>query len=371
MPDSFTKEDELTRALQQTAEICIECGKCAVACLFLKNNGSPAEIAQKALSSQEGAEQASVLAYDCSCCGLCSAVCPVDARPAEIFSLLREKAQQTGSFDLKRYSPLLGYERTGSRFPFRDSIIPEGCTTAFFPGCTLPALFPQAVLNTMAILKSHDPTVGLVLECCSKPSKMLGLTEKHNSALSELVRNMQEKGIKRVLSGCSNCHVTLKEFDPPFEVVSIYEQLASMDIPAVPPYLKEITVHDPCVTRFEKSIHEAVRLLLRKAGINVSEMKHCGEKTICCGEGGATGFHKPEYSKAWSGKRIEEARKTGLPMATYCAGCVNYLSPNHPTAHILDLLTVERKDIPRLPGFPINYINRLKLRLEARMVRPA
>lgn len=350
------------KILQHTADTCIDCGACISGCRFLAEKGSPAQTAHKALSSEQARQKAAVESYECSTCGLCSAVCPVDARPAEMFKELRNHAQEQNFFNLKKYAPLLNYEKTGCRFPFRGSSIPEGCTTAFFPGCTLPALFPQAVKNTYGILRRNDPAIGLIFNCCSKPSKMLGLDKKHTEDLTKLVREIEKNGIKRILSACSNCHVTLKEFNPPFEVVSVFEELLHMDIPPIRPYLNEVTIHDPCVTRSEKTIHKAVRTLLRQSGVQVTEMKHNGDRTICCGEGGAVNFHIPEYSRTWADKRISEARKTGLAMATYCAGCVNFLSSGHPTAHILDLLTVERDALPRLPGFPATYANRLLLK---------
>ncbi len=352
--------------LHTTAE-CIDCGKCISQCLFLKNNGSPVQIAQEGLSSDEKHDEAALKAYDCSLCYLCSEVCPVDANPAEMFTALRSHAQEKDLHTLDKYSPLLSYEKTGRKFPFRDTIIPNNCETAFFPGCTLPALFPEATKAAFAALRAEDKSFGLILNCCSKPSKMLGLVRQHQDSISELVHEISDKGIKRILTGCPNCYITLKDSNPPFEVLSVYEELLSKKITTITPYLREVTIHDPCVTRFEDNVHDCIRKLLSKAGIKTVEMKHNKRKTLCCGEGGAVNFNKPEYPTEWAAKRISEASETALPMATYCAGCVNFLSTGHPTAHVLDLLLVERKQLPRQPAFPFNYANRLILRLTARM----
>lgn len=353
----------LLDSLGLTAEECIDCGKCMSECSFLAENGSPASIALRAATTPEEIDRSAIKAYDCSMCGLCSAVCPVAARPADIFPGLRFHAQDKGLVDLKKYSPLTNYEKLGRKFPFKGNHIPQGCTTAFFPGCTFPALFPEALKNTYSTLKKNIPDIGLVLNCCSKPSKMLGLKAKHNDLISQTVREIESKGIKKLLTCCPNCHVTFKEYNPSFEVVSIYEELDRQRIQPCSPYLPEVTIHDPCVTRFEESIHDSIRSLLARAGVQIVEMDHHGKKTLCCGEGGAVGFHRLDLARTWSDKRIDEARKVNLPMATYCAGCVNYLKPEHLTVHVLDLLTVERDSLPRLPGFPHNYLNRLKLRL--------
>lgn len=283
--------------MQHTAEQCIDCGKCTSRCLFLAEYGSPGKIAQEGLSSPQKHRETAVRSYDCSMCHLCSAVCPVNAGPAEMFGGLRIYAQNCNLFDLKKYSPLLAYEKTGRNFPFRDNFIPENCETAFFPGCTLPALFPKATRNAFSALRKKDKRYGLILNCCSKPSKMLGLQEKHEDSISALVDEIESKGIKRILTGCPNCHMTLQECQPPFKVQSIYEELRDLDITPVAPYLKEVTIHDPCVTRYEDKVHECIRELLNRAGVNITEMKHSRQKTICCGEGGALNFHNPGYAK--------------------------------------------------------------------------
>ncbi|WP_415719050.1 (Fe-S)-binding protein [Maridesulfovibrio sp.] len=356
---------QMRKALQHTADECIDCGKCMAYCRFLAESGSPLSIALNALSDDETVDDLSQRTYDCSSCGLCSAVCPVKAEPADIFTQLRYHAQANGTFKLEKYAPLLSYERLGQRFPFKAESLPEGCTTVFFPGCTLPAMFPDATRIAFKILKLKDPRTGIVLNCCSKPSKMLGLKSKHEENLSTLVHTLERKGIKKILTACPNCHATFKQFESRLEIVSIYEKLKYANFIPVTPAVKEVTIHDPCVTRSESNIHKAVRDLLKSAGIRVSEMKHNRTETLCCGEGGGTNFHNKAYAMYWSRKRINEAQRIGVPMVTYCAGCVNFLGGNHPTAHVLDILLVKRKTIPKPVAFPFNYLNRLIFRFTA------
>ncbi|NDV25841.1 (Fe-S)-binding protein [Desulfovibrio sp. JC010] len=356
----------LRKELQHTADECIDCGKCMTLCRFLAESGSPVSIALKGLASDDDVDNLSIRSYDCSTCGLCSAVCPVAAQPERMFKELRNHAQANGLFKLEQHSPLLKYEKLGRRFPFKGEFIPDGCTTVFFPGCTLPAMHPDSTRITYKILKRNDPLMGLVLNCCSKPSKMLGLKSRHEERLSTLVHHLERKGVKKILTACPNCHVTFKEFNTKLEIVSIYRKLKYLNFTPVRPKLKEVTVHDPCVTRYETEMHKDVRALLKAVGVRVVEMKHNRTKTLCCGEGGATQFYNKIYAKNWSRKRITEAHRTGVPMVTYCAGCVNFLGYNYPTAHVLDILMVKRKGIPKPVAFPFNYLNRLILRFSAR-----
>lgn len=353
--------------IKNTAVNCIACGKCVSECLFLQQYGSPDTISAKCLASQQGYDEAAINSYNCSECSLCSAVCPVDAQPFKMFVELHRHAQQENLFGLDQYSPLLSYERIGSKFPFKANILPKNCKTAFFPGCTLPALFPAATRSVYSALKKKAPSLGLILNCCTKPSKMLGLYDSHTETISKLSQFIESRGITKILTACPNCHITFKEFSPSFKITSVYEELLNADINVNKPWLTEATVHDPCVTRFESDLQESVRKLLCKSGVNLTEMKHSREKTICCGEGGAVGFHNKILAQTWTGKRISEAEQTGVPMVTYCAGCANHLSSAKPVAHILDLLFVKRNKIPPLPKFPLNYLNRLKLKLSVRL----
>ncbi|HAS90014.1 MAG TPA: (Fe-S)-binding protein [Desulfovibrio sp.] len=357
---------QLKKELQHVADECIDCGKCMSHCRFLAESGSPVSIALRALSSDEEADQAAIRSYACSVCGLCSAVCPVAAEPEHMFKELRNHAQANAIFRLEKCDPILNYERLGQRFPFNAEFIPENCTTVFFPGCTLPAMHPDASRIAFKILKREDPTIGLVLNCCSKPSKMLGLKSRHEETFFALLHRLERKGVKKILTACPNCHITFKEANPKMEIVSVYRRLKYSKFMPVRPTVNEVTVHDPCVTRYESEMHRHVRTLIKSVGVRVVEMRHNRKKTLCCGEGGATAFFNSAYSRNWARKRINEAQRTGIPMVTYCAGCVNQLGFKYPTIHVLDLLLVRRKRIPKPVAFPFNYLNRLIFRFSGR-----
>ena len=48
--------------------------------------------------------------------------------------------------------------------------LPEGCNTVFFPGCTLSGTRSEKVILTYQRLKKSIPSLGIVLDCCTKPS---------------------------------------------------------------------------------------------------------------------------------------------------------------------------------------------------------
>ena len=113
------------------AEKCIECPLCRRECAFLAKYGNPKEIASR-IDPQDDATLA--LAYECSLCGLCGAVCPVDLDPWDLFLEMRRAAVSKGIAPFPEHKMLLDYEKRGTSETYSYYALPEGCQTDFFPG---------------------------------------------------------------------------------------------------------------------------------------------------------------------------------------------------------------------------------------------
>jgi Fe-S oxidoreductase len=112
--------------------------------------------------------------------------------------------------------------------------------------------------------------------------------------------------------------------------------------------------------RFESEVQESVRDLISGVGGAVTEMKHSGARTLCCGEGGAVGFKEKQNKVEWQNRRKDEAGS--LPMVTYCAGCTISLHSST-TIHILDLIFPPHDGKKnRLVMPPRTYVNRFIFR---------
>lgn len=57
---------------------------------------------------------------------------------------------------------------------------------------------------------------------------------------------------------------------------------------------KHITYHDPCYLGRGNGVYESPRDLIRKLGVNLTEMKRNKNRALCCGAGGAQMFKEPE-----------------------------------------------------------------------------
>jgi Fe-S oxidoreductase len=213
-------------------------------------------------------------------------------------------------------------------------------------------------------LQNFFPNLGIVLDCCTKPSHDLGRSAYFQAMFSEMQQYLIGQGIKSVLVACPSCHAVFNQYGRGLTTRSTYEILAreywqeGVKIPAVP-----VTIQDSCVARFENGIQNSVRKLVQARGVAFEEMKHHGKKTLCCGEGGGAHFVAPGLAGSWSERRKSEVG--GKRIITYCAGCAHFLGRVGPTAHLLDLLFDPAAALAgraKVAKAPLTYLNRLLLK---------
>ncbi len=339
---------------RSVAENCLDCSICVKQCQFLSANGSPRHLAELFLKEPD-----SDLAFRCSLCRLCTAVCPKDVDPAGLLMAQRCQAVNHDKGHHGQHRPLLSYEKRGSSRLLSWYGLPQGCDTIFFPGCALPGSRPQRVLDVVSQLQGEIPNLGVVLDCCTKPSHDLGRRDYFQTMFSGLLEILKRCGIKKVLVACPNCFRMFKEYGT-LEVQTIYELLKA---PSGTALQAEVTLHDPCGVRFDSQIHGAVRTLVRDAGCTVREMKHHGKNTLCCGEGGAVGYLDKDLARSWVELRRQEAGE--LKVITYCAGCSHYLGQSMDSSHILDLLYEPDRTMAakvKVARAPMTYWHRFRLK---------
>jgi Fe-S oxidoreductase len=230
-------------------------------------------------------------------------------------------------------------------------------------------------------LQEIIPTVGLVLDCCSKPSHDLGRTEYFHSIFNKMNSYLTAQGIRTVLTACPSCTKIFRQCGHGLNVLTVYEFIHSRGkgggkrgdckSNATPVIGKAITVHDPCPLRDDVTTQQAVRAMLTDMGHTLVEMENCGKRTLCCGEGGMVGAVNPERAGEWAvlcqrqagGGQIVTRIVTRI--VTYCAGCTGYLNRVVPTIHIADLLyrpEVALSENLKIARAPFTYWNRLRFK---------
>jgi Fe-S oxidoreductase len=346
-------EEELAAALDDILTNCTQCGACRRDCLFLQRHALPFELAE---AFTKGTLDA-MAPFRCSLCRLCTAVCPEKLDPSRLIWHMRCYFMQQGAVSIRPYRQLLAYERLGGSRLFGLFQLPAGCDTVFFPGCALAGAYPHALLHAISALRQRVANLGIILSCCAKPSHDLGRMDYFSAVMDELLDSFRRRRIQTLITACPSCHQVFSDYGSTLTVRSIYEYLSTPtgDEPATT--LTNLAIHDPCATRFHPDIQRGVRSVLYNRSCTVRELNHRQEKTFCCGEGGAVGFIDSSYQKMWAEKRCGETGNE--PLVTYCAGCVQTLSPRRPVHHVLELLFGPRNTKKKPARPPITYLNRL------------
>ena len=348
-------------ASREIAEGCIECGICVKKCAFLEKYGTPKQIADSWLQGKEGS---AVNPFACSLCNLCTAVCPVDIEPRQMFLAMRCEAAARNAAVLKPQKVLLNFERRGTSKRYSFYGLPPGCDTVLFPGCGLAGSRPQRVMQLFDYLANRFPNLGIALDCCTKPSHDLGRASFFRAMFGEMRQYLVSHGVKNVIAACPSCYSIFSQYGEDLNCSHAYNLLQEEDFqPNAGLSPVTVTVQDSCVARFDANVQQRVRSLIKARGVSWEEMRHHGTKTLCCGEGGGAHFVAPGLAGSWANMRRREAQNRRI--ITYCSGCAHFLGKVTPTTHLLDLLFDPAAALVgkiRVSQAPFTYLNRLLLK---------
>jgi fumarate reductase (CoM/CoB) subunit B len=361
-------------------EGCNECGVCVEECLFLRKYAlTPLQAVLDEEARMRGAlgsagERTAETPFACLLCGLCDSVCPIQLRPSEMFGDLRTRSVQGSRaiagcrpfFSDRKYN-LYSIYRSANSIDYSDSYRPK-TKTILFPGCSLGTFFPKLTRALYDNLAKTEPDLGLIMDCCQKPLKDLGLEERYEKASAKLEAVLDDMGVEKIVTACPSCLRVLRERFKGRQVVSCYSMITpTADEAGIASFGKEaveaaetdpraggkvrITVHDSCSDREYGVVGPQVRRLLSETkSVEMVEMAHNGRNSLCCGAGGLISAVDPKLSSDFNRQRIGEAESSGAEvMVTYCATCVNaFRSGGNPskveTRHVLELLLGVKED---------------------------
>lgn len=341
----FEISEDTLEKIKRENEKCIGCNICMSGSPMLNDYcDSPLDLLGDMIDS---GEVDSEIPYSCALCGYCNKVCTEDVDLMGVFAKLREDIVNNTDGRLPKelgYNSVKFHQKNSFSTRFSTDILHKAdqSSTVFFPGCSLVAYSPETVQKTYEYLRLYMNGLGIYLSCCGKPTNCMGFKDDFKNYYKSLEVEFKKKNIKRVITACPNCFVTIRDNSPQIEVISLWEILRDIGIPEE---LKGIgndlemslTVHDPCPTRLEVETHRAIRGILEELGIVVNEMKYNRENTLCCGSGGMTHLTNTALSEAQMDRRASESEDDHI--ITYCEECVESMKRGGKSGiHILDLL---------------------------------
>lgn len=217
-----------------------------------------------------------------------------------------------------------------------DVEVKAASKVAYFEGCGMKMMFPEAAAETLNILKTQTKPLLKKNVCCGLPHLAHGLRDDFMKLSRKNIAIYEDADI--VVSDCASCGGMLKHLgsyfkdDPKWrerasafskKVVDLTEYLAKVGYMPRQKLKTTFTYHEPCHLGRGQGIKKQPRELLRAAG-NFVEMK---EADTCCGGAGSFHLDYPDVASRIIDKKQANIEKTGANIVvTGCPGCLIQLS---------------------------------------------
>ena len=313
-----------------------------------------------------GAEEAGIIDPDalwaCTTCGACVEQCPVDIEhvdhivdlrrhqvmiesrfPAEAGSLLRNLEQRGNPWGAPAASRTDWTRNLGFEVPVVGEAGVTGFEYLFWVGCA-GAFDERGRRTTRAVATLlHSAGVSFAVlgpgeACTGDPARRMG----HEYLFQELAGGNvatlnaafgdAPPARRKIVTTCPHCLNTLAneygQLGGEYQVVHHTQLLDHLvragALTPIRPVDGGLTWHDPCYLGRHNQIYRPPRELL--AGARAVEMPRHGERSFCCGAGGARMWMEERIGKRISAERVEEAVATGArTIATGCTFCQTML----------------------------------------------
>lgn len=198
-------------------------------------------------------------------------------------------------------------------------------------------LSDNSLRKAVEVLGGMDIALGYLAEeepCCAAPLYYAGFQEEFGARAVETQRQLQERGILRLIGMVPSCIYTLRELFPRFlkgwdvEVSHFLEvvwERIKQGMQFRLPLDVTVTYHDPCVLSRNLGLVEEPREILRSIeGVEFVDVERNKEEwSTCCGGGGGFEVIFPEVSHILAVNRVKELLDTEASIiVTSCPGCL-------------------------------------------------
>jgi glycolate dehydrogenase iron-sulfur subunit len=227
---------------------------------------------------------------------------------------------------------------------------------AFFVGCGLEALYPQAGLAFLSICRGLEIEVVIPpgQGCCGLMAESVGEADLARAQARRFVEEFLAVKADFVVTACASCAFQLKRAGRLLAATSGADAARHLTarVREASEFLVQeagyhpdrrflaqpVAFHDPCHLHRGQGITQEPRVLLREA--LDADLAEPAEKK-CCGFGGAFGVLFPQLSQELGEARANDLQKAGAGLtATSCTGCLAQLAgiPGQRVVHLLELI---------------------------------
>ncbi len=337
-PDGCYTEEE-TKAEAARCLQC-DCNNCMASCEMLQHfRKDPHKLAIEVYTDTQvnpplSSHTLTRETYSCNICGHCKSVCPENVDVGALLQLSRTARMSAGTNPAALHDFWLReMDFTSSEASFSSA--PKGketCKYAFFPGCQHGAANPEYVFRAYEFLSDKYDT-GIFIGCCGAPAYWAGDEARLSANIENQKRSWRDMGEPTLVFACATCERVFNMFLPDIKRVSLYELLAETEEISPTRAFPEAVVFDPCAAGDNNRMRLGVRILARKAGVDLEEL---GDPNRCCGYGGHMRLANPSLYEKITENRAQASEK---PYIVYCVNCREVFAlRNKESRHILDMV---------------------------------
>ena len=301
--------------------------------------------------SGEGSIAEEVL-WECTTCGACMEVCPVNVEhvrhiidmrrnlvqlktkfPDELLNLFENMEQRSNPWGIapservKWASEIKAKSFSATETEFLFYV---GCAGAFDARSRRTTVALANILNAAGIAWG---ILGKDEQCCGDSLRRLGNEYVFDRMAQENIKLFAERGVTKIITQCPHCYSTLKndyrQYGVELEIYHhtefIYKliQDGKLKLSRVPD-LGKLVFHDSCYLGRYNQIYEAPRQVLATAtGHKPTEMDLHEKRSFCCGAGGGRMWMEESLGKRINIVRVEQAlEKDPQTICVCCPYCM-------------------------------------------------
>ena len=322
--------------------------------------------------------------WSCTTCGACVEQCPVDIEhvdhivgmrrhqvmiesefPSELGVLFKNLENKGNPWGQNARNRLDWTKKLDFEVPVFDGELGADTEYLFWVGCA--GAFDDGQQRTIQATAEllHRAGVGYVVlgpeeSCTGDPARRSGneflfqMLAAQNVEVLNAVFEGREPGTRKIVTTCPHCLNTLgreyPQLDGHYEVVHHTQLLNRLvrdgklvPVAAADAESSPVTYHDPCYLGRHNEIYQEPRALVGAAGATLTEMPRHGDRSMCCGAGGARMWMEERLGSRVNVTRTEEAiatldntpggDQTGGTIAVGCPFCRTMLSDGITQAH--------------------------------------
>ncbi|WP_040870780.1 (Fe-S)-binding protein [Nocardia exalbida] len=300
--------------------------------------------------------------WSCTTCGACVEQCPVDIEhvdhiidmrryqvliesefPSELAGLFKNLENKGNPWGQNAKDRLNWINELDFQIPVfgQDADSFDGYDYLFWVGCAgayedRAKKTTKAVAELLATAGVKFMVLGAEETCTGDSARRAGneflfqqLAQQNIELLNSVFEGVEDRK-KKIVVTCAHCFNALNNEYPQvggsYEVVHHTQLLNRLvrqkQLIPVASVSQNVTYHDPCYLGRHNKIYNAPRELMAAAGSNLVEMPRHGERSMCCGAGGARMWMEEQLGKRVNIDRVDEALTTSpAKIATGCPFC--------------------------------------------------